>query len=76
MDFKTYWLGMSQDERAAFAKRVERSAGYLQLVAGGFRRASHGLASDIEAKSDGKVTRGEVRPDIFGRPASQGRAAA
>jgi DNA-binding transcriptional regulator YdaS (Cro superfamily) len=79
MDFKTYWFGMSQDERATFAKKVERAPGYLQLVAGGFRRASPELAISIDEKSEGKVKRAETRPDIFGPPPAStdaGRAAA
>jgi DNA-binding transcriptional regulator YdaS (Cro superfamily) len=79
MDFKTYWFGMSQGDRTAFAERVQRAPGYLQLVAGGFRRASPELAIAIDEKSDGKVKRGEMRPDIFGAPSpqpDQGRAAA
>lgn len=68
MDFKTFWFGMEQPLRVEFADRVGRSPGYLQLVAGGFRRASHGLATSIEEKSEGKVTRQEMRPDIFGAP--------
>lgn len=82
MDFKTFWFGMGLEERNRFATSVDRSAGYLQLVAGGFRRASPGLANVIHDKSDGKVTRHEMREDIFGPPPGQpatggeGRAAA
>lgn len=79
MDFKTFWFGMALGERVAFAARVERSPGYLQLVAGGFRRASPALANVIANKTDGKVTPHELRPDIFGPPPAQpreGRAAA
>lgn len=78
MDFKTFWFGMAQEQRAAFAERVARSPGYLQLVAGGFRRASPALAIAIDEKSRGVVTREEIRADIFGssRRTHQGRAAA
>lgn len=75
MDFKAYWYGMTQEDRAAFAEQVSRSSGYLQLVAGGFRRASPQLANTIQEKSGGKVTREEMRADVFGEPRkrSQGR---
>lgn len=77
MDFKTFWLDMPPDERNAFAAAVERSPGYLQLVAGGFRRASPALAIVIDDRTAGRVTRHELRPDIFGPPPpGQGRAAA
>lgn len=77
MDFKTFWFDMSQEQRGAFAERVHRSPGYLQAVAGGFRRASPALAGDIQLQSEGKVTREEMRPDVYGPPAAQrGRAAA
>jgi DNA-binding transcriptional regulator YdaS (Cro superfamily) len=68
MDFKSFWFGMSQEDRAAFAGQVNRSPGYLQLVAGGFRRASPVLANTIHDTTEGKVTREEMRGDIFGSP--------
>lgn len=59
---------LSRDEREAFAQKVSRagSVGYLYLVAGGHRRASAELARKIEECSAGKVTRLELRPDIYG----------
>lgn len=66
MDFKTFWFDMSQEQRASFAERVNRSPGYLQLVAGGFRNASPELATDIQVQSEGRVTREEMRPDVYG----------
>lgn len=68
MDFKTFWYDMTQAQRAAFADQVERSPGYLQLVAGGFRKASPELATAIQSQSEGRVTRDEMRPDIYGPP--------
>lgn len=68
MDFKSYWFGKSQEGRAAFAERVQRSPGYLQLVAGGFRKASPQLANTIQDETAGEVTREEMRPDVFGPP--------
>lgn len=70
MDFKTFWFDMTQEQRAAFAESVDRSPGYLQLVAGGFRNASPQLATVIQEKSEGKVTREEMRGDIYGPPSS------
>lgn len=66
MDFKTFWFGMTQEDRATFADQVDRSPGYLQLVAGGFRRASPALANKIQLQTGGKVTREEMRADVYG----------
>ncbi len=44
------------------------SVGYLYLVAGGHRRASAELAKRIEQASSAKVTRHDLRPDIFDPP--------
>ena len=50
--------------------RIARSAGtsaaYLIQVAHGFRLAGHGLAKRIDRATKGGVSKGELRPDIFG----------
>lgn len=78
MDFKTFWFDLSQQQRVTFAGKVDRSPGYLQLVAGGFRKASPALAGEIQLQSEGRVTREEMRPDVYGppTPSQQGREAA
>jgi NAD(P)H-dependent flavin oxidoreductase YrpB (nitropropane dioxygenase family) len=57
--------------RARLARKVSRagSVGYLYLIAGGHRRPSAELAKKIEQATAGKVTRAELRPDIFERAA-------
>lgn len=71
MTFADFLRSLKPDERASFAKRVERSEGYLYLVAGKHRRASPELAQAIERESSEKVTRSELRPDIWEDPGSE-----
>lgn len=69
MKLSDYLRDLDPLARQRFAKKVSRagSVGYLYLVAGGHRRASPELAKKIEEASEGKVTRAELRPDIFER---------
>lgn len=64
-------------QRQAFADKVERSVGYLYLVAGGHRRASPELAQAIDAATEGKVSKEELRPDLWpaARSAEEARLA-
>lgn len=73
MDFKSFWYGMKLEERIQFAEQIERSPGYLQLVAGGFRKASPQLANTIQEKTSGLVSRSAMRPDVFGEQRPEGR---
>jgi DNA-binding transcriptional regulator YdaS (Cro superfamily) len=67
VDFKTFWQGKSQRERAEFAAAVGSTSGYLDHVATGYRLASvNKLAVAIERESRGLVTRVCLRPDVFG----------
>lgn len=60
---------LTPQSREAFAGKVERSVGYLYLVAGQHRRASPELAQAIERESNGQVGRHELRPDLWERVA-------
>lgn len=55
-DFRTYFLGLTADEREAFADRVKASPGTLTQVAYGHRRVELGLADVICAQSGHVVT--------------------
>lgn len=59
---------------AAMAADAECSAAVLYMIAKGFKRAGHKLAKSIETATAGKVTRYDLRPDIFG-PAPKRKAA-
>lgn len=80
MDFKTYWQKASAEQRADFAARCGTSVGYLNAIAGGFRKAGESLAIVIERESGGDVPVEVTRPDvdwsvIRGKTASEQRAA-
>lgn len=61
---------------AAIARRAECSAGTLYMIARGHKTASAKLSLRIEQATGGKVTRHDLRPDVFGpaEDASQGPA--
>lgn len=56
---------IKENGRGSLAKQVETSASYLSQIAHGHRKASPALALAIEMATDGLVTRGEIRPDIY-----------
>lgn len=45
---------------------AETTEEYLIQVAYGHRKASHSLAKRIDRVTKGGVSKGELRPDIFG----------
>lgn len=51
---------------AAIAQRAECSAGTLYMIARGHKTASAKLSLRIEQATGGKVTRHDLRPDVFG----------
>lgn len=63
MDFKTYWGGLSADEKRALAKSCSTTVGYLgNLASEGARqenprKCSPFMAAKIERASDGLVSR-------------------
>lgn len=68
MKLRTYMSSLSADEKNAFAKRAKTKTIYLIQIAGGHAKPSFRMAQQIEAACEGKVTRQDLRPDIFGRP--------
>lgn len=48
------------------AQKAGCSAGTLYQIALGLRKPSAKLANDIHRATRGKVSRGELRPDVFG----------
>ncbi|HEJ7928004.1 YdaS family helix-turn-helix protein [Serratia marcescens] len=63
---KIYWDTLSKSEQNALAKRVGSSSGYLRLIFNGYKKAGFSLAKRIEEETNGKVTRCQLRPDIYG----------
>lgn len=56
--------GLGKDELDAFARACGTSVGQLKQIAYGYRRASAGLAIEVDRCSEGAVTCEELRPDI------------
>lgn len=67
MQFKTYFLGLSPDERHQFAELVGASAGHLTNVAYGYKQMAPEICVSVERESGMQVTRKELRPDDFER---------
>jgi DNA-binding transcriptional regulator YdaS (Cro superfamily) len=62
-----YFQDKQRGSKVKFAKEVNVSKTWLSLVINGKRIPSAELSVDIEKASKGKVTRKELRPDIFGK---------
>lgn len=54
--------------RQELAAAVGSHPDYLWQIATARRKAGHALARAIEEATEGKVSRCELRPDIFGQP--------
>lgn len=65
MDLKTYYSGLSTEQREIFARKCGTSPGHLRNVAYGDRTASTELAVAIERESHGAVKRIDMFPDTF-----------
>ena len=70
MDMKTYFSGLSPQEKKILADKLETSVAYLSQIANRHRYPGHGLSKRIEIETEGCVTRQELRPDIFGDTAA------
>jgi hypothetical protein len=56
MDFKTYYLDLSQQDRADFAEKIGTTTGYCHQLAYGDKRIELGLADAMVAVSGGALT--------------------
>ncbi|MBT3046417.1 MAG: hypothetical protein AB2728_15305 [Candidatus Thiodiazotropha sp.] len=65
MDMKTYIETEGRDEARRLAFRAGTSYVYLTQIASGFRKPSGRLALLLEHHSNGKLTRHELRPDLY-----------
>ena len=65
MKLNEYLRSIPMSSRKRFAAKAKTTVGYLYQVAGGHRVVGAKLALSIEQASDGKVTRQELRPDIY-----------
>jgi DNA-binding transcriptional regulator YdaS (Cro superfamily) len=69
MNFKDYMAALSADEKRTLAKAADTEVIYLIQIAGGHAQPSPKLANRIEQATNGKVSRHDLRPDIFGMAA-------
>jgi DNA-binding transcriptional regulator YdaS (Cro superfamily) len=65
MNLADYLLSATTEQHESLAKRAKTKVVYLKQLATGFRKASPKLAKRIEQATAGRVTRQELRPDIF-----------
>ena len=63
MDFTSHWRSTSPTEKERLATKCSTSVGFLNNIAGGFRRPSPELAASIERATRGAVMRWDLRPD-------------
>lgn len=66
MKLRSFLKSITKAEREDFAKRIGTTPAYLEQLRYGFSKPGAKLCSRIEEASGGKVTREELRPDIFG----------
>jgi DNA-binding transcriptional regulator YdaS (Cro superfamily) len=67
MNLVEYFQQLPRGSKTKLAKTVNVSKTWLALVINGHRIPSAELSVDIERATKGKVTRKELRPDIFGK---------
>ena len=67
MTLKEYFQDKKRGSMVAFAKQAGISKTWLSLMCNGLRKPSPELAGKIEVATKGKVTRKDMRPDIFGK---------
>ena len=65
MNFRDYWRSIDKPARSRVADRAETSVEYLIQIAGGHSRPSAAMCVRLEIATGGKVTREELRPDLF-----------
>lgn len=64
MDFKTYFLKLSPEQRLALANACTTSIGHLRNIAYGQKPCGEKLAIAIDRESFGVVPCEELRPDV------------
>lgn len=70
---RTYLSTLSTVDQAAYAKRCGTTIGYLRKALSTKPRLDGALVRKLDEQSQGKVSRSDLRPDIFGE--SKKRAA-
>lgn len=65
MDAKDFLRSTDKAERERVAKRANTTVAYLFQLAGKFSRPSADMCLRLESASDGRMTREDLRPDLF-----------
>jgi len=73
MNLTEYFADVSG--REDLARALSKNPDYLYQIATNRRQASPALAIQIEAATQGKVTRAELRPDLWGDEPKRKKAA-
>lgn len=63
---RAYLNSITPEERENVAERCDTSVDYFWQIAGKHRNPSTKLAMKIEKHTGGKVTRHDLRPDVYG----------
>lgn len=66
MGLKEYFDGQPYGSKAAMAKKLGITKTWMSLLVSGRQKCSPELALKIEQETQGKVTREDLRPDLFG----------
>jgi hypothetical protein len=69
VDLRTYIKALEPEAREVYAKACETTVAYLWQIAGGHSVPSPKLAKLLAANSGNQVSRGQLRPDIWGEAA-------
>jgi DNA-binding transcriptional regulator YdaS (Cro superfamily) len=66
MNLKDYFASQPYGSKASLAKKIGVSKTWMSLIVSGRQKCSPELAVKIFMATEGKVTREDLRPDIFG----------
>lgn len=73
---RTYLATLTPDDQAAYAKRCGTTIGYLRKALSTKPRLDGALVRQLDEESNGKVSRHDLRADIFGELPKPKRKAA
>lgn len=75
MDAKSFYEAVGKDEVERVAIAAGTTLDYFRQIMYGNRLPSHRLVKDLEVASGYRMTRHDLRPDIFGEIPNQEAAA-
>ncbi len=71
MDAKTFYEQAGKEEAERVAIAAGTTLDYFKQIMYGNRQPSHVLTQRLETESGGRMTRHDLRPDIYGNPDMQ-----